>query len=253
MKVSIITATFNSDKTLADTIQCVQGQDYPDIEHLIVDGGSKDGTIDIIKSMENHIHKWISEPDKGIYDAMNKGLKMATGDIVAILNSDDFYPNNQVISKVVSALKENGADTAYGDLQYVDPKETSRIVRNWKAGDFSSNKFYVGWMPPHPTFFVKREVYEKYGNFDTSFWTSADYELMLRFLFKHAVSTVYIPEVLVKMRTGGQSNINLANRLKANKEDRRAWKINGLKPRFYTTWLKPLRKVSQFKRKWLRF
>lgn len=246
MKVSIITATYNSADTVRDTIECIQRQTYDQIEHVIVDGHSTDGTMEIIQSYRNKLGHVISEPDDGIYDAMNKGIQLTSGDIIGILNSDDFYINDQVIEKVVQAFDEHQVDSVYGDLQYVHPKETWRVVRNWKAGRFSRHRFLYGWMLPHPTFFVRRSVYEKFGYFNLSLSSAADYELMLRVLYKNKISTHYIQEVLVRMRTGGNSNASLKNRLLANKEDREAWRINGLQPRFYTTLLKPIRKIGQF-------
>ncbi len=246
MKVSIITATYNSEKTVRDTIECILNQTYKDIEYIIIDGDSKDNTLNIVKSYEGKIDKIISEPDKGIYDAMNKGIQQATGDIIGILNSDDFYASNSVLEEVVQTLKETNADTLYGDLVYVNPENTNKIIRNWKAGSFLKQRFIKGWMPPHPTFFVRKNIYAQFGTFDISFGISADYELMLRFLYKNNISTTYLPKMLVKMRAGGESNFSLQNRLRANKEDRKAWKRNGLKPKFYTIWMKPIRKIGQF-------
>lgn len=246
MKVSIITATRNSAATVRDTIECVLRQSYPNIEHVIVDGNSTDGTMEIVRSYGDQISKVISEPDRGIYDAMNKGIRLTTGDVIGILNSDDFYNHSFVVEKVVDALERSGMDSVYGDLQYVDPVEIKRVVRNWRAGNFNRRRFLYGWMLPHPTFFVRREVYERLGLFHTHFSCAADYELMLRFLYKGGVTTSYIPEVLVRMRAGGVSNASLWHRLVANREDREAWRINGLQPPFFTTWLKPIRKISQF-------
>ena len=200
----------------------------------------------IVQSYGDRINHLISEPDAGIYDAMNKGIQMATGDIIGILNSDDFYADDQVLERVVATFKQQQVDSIYADLQYIDPLETEKVMRNWKAGPFDMEKFLYGWMPPHPTFFVKKACYQQYGLFDKSFSIAADYELMLRFLYKNRISTYYLPEVIVKMRTGGVSSANLKNRLNANREDRLAWEKNGLTPKFYTTWLKPVRKISQF-------
>lgn len=246
MKVSIITISFNSAETLQDTIHSVAMQSYSDIEYIIIDGGSTDETLDIINKNYRTISYWVSEPDKGIYDAMNKGIRMATGDIIAILNSDDFYVHTDVISQVVEHFQRSGADSVYGDIQYIDRYEPNRVVRNWVSGYYQRHKFLLGWMPPHPAFFVKRTIYETCGNFDTRLKTSADYELMLRFLFKHKISTQYLPELIVHMRAGGVSNQSWKKRILANLEDRRAWKLNGLRPYFFTAILKPLRKINQF-------
>jgi glycosyltransferase len=245
LKVSIITVTFNSGATVADTLESVRCQNYDNIEHIIVDGHSQDETMEIVRSFP-HVKKWISEKDGGIYDAMNKGIQMATGDIIGILNSDDVYANSQVISKIAACFQKKSTETVYSDLNYVKAEDLEKVVRHWKSGDFKRENFYYGWMPPHPTFFVRREVYEKAGFFNLSLKSSADYELMLRILFKHQFGTTYLPEVLVKMRSGGASNSSFKNRILANQEDRKAWKLNQLHPYFFTLYLKPLRKIMQF-------
>lgn len=244
-KVSIVTVTYNSESYLRTCIESVINQSYPKIEFIIVDGNSKDNSVQIVRSYGDKIQKFVSEPDKGIYDAMNKGVGMATGDIVGILNSDDLYLNDSVVEKIVQ-LFDSSTDALYGDLVYTQQDDISKIVRYWKSGSFSPGKMKRGWMPPHPTFFVRRELYDKYGKFSLNLRSSADYELMLRFLLKHKIRVKYLPEVLVKMRAGGQSNSSIKNRLKANKEDREAWRMNGLKPQFYTFLLKPIRKIGQF-------
>jgi glycosyltransferase involved in cell wall biosynthesis len=245
MKISIITATYNSAATVRDTLACIASQQYPNIEHLIVDGLSKDNTLEIVKEF-SHVAKVISEKDKGIYDAMNKGVKLATGDIIGILNSDDFYTSPSILSKVITAFEDPAVDAVYGDLQYVKATNVEAVTRTWKSGAYKKGNLYYGWMPPHPTFFVRRHVYEKCGLFNTTLRSAADYELMLRVLLKYDARVKYIPEVLVKMRAGGMSNASLKNRFRANKEDAMAWKLNDLKPYFFTMWLKPLRKVLQF-------
>lgn len=244
-KISIITVTYNSSLTIADTLKSVESQKYKNIEHIIVDGKSTDDTVDIIKSFP-HINKWVSEKDAGLYDAMNKGLKLATGDIIGILNSDDVYAHENVLSRVAESFTNDFVDTLYGDLHYVNPTDINKVVRVWKSGNFKRTNFNFGWMPPHPTFFVRKEVYERVGMFNLSLRSAADYELMLRILYKHQFNAAYLPEVLVKMRAGGVSNGSLKKRLRANKEDRMAWKINGLNPYFFTLYLKPLRKIFQF-------
>lgn len=246
MKVSIITVVFNGAPTIKSCIDSILGQDYGEIEYIIVDGGSTDGTVELVKSYGNRINQFVSEPDKGIYDGMNKGIKMATGDVIGILNADDFYASNTVISRIAEAMKLNLADGAYGDLEYVDAVNHNLVKRNWKSGEYVANSFLNGWMPPHPTFFLKRSFYSQYGSFRLDLGSAADYELMLRMIHKIGIKLTYIPEVLVKMRVGGVSNSNLANRITANRNDRKAWKVNELKPHFYTLWLKPFRKVLQF-------
>lgn len=246
MKVSIITVVYNNAETIGSAIDAVLSQTYPDIEYIIVDGGSTDGTQKKIESYGKKIDLLISEPDQGIYDAMNKGLSMVTGDIVAFLNSDDFYSSTHVIEKVVSEFKLDEIDGVFGDLHYVHADDTKRIFRRWISGTYKAGSFLYGWMPPHPTFFVRKSVYDRFGGFNPSLKSAADYELMLRFVHVNKIKISYIPEVLVKMRIGGVSNSGLRNRLRANLEDREAWEINGVKPYFFTLFLKPLRKVSQF-------
>lgn len=246
--VTIVTATYNSEKTIRDTLSCIASQDYPRIEHVIMDGQSQDHTLKIVSEFP-HVSRVISEKDAGIYDAMNKGIMASSGDIIGLLNSDDFYISNSVISEVVEHMMTAHTDTLYGDLIYVHPIQTNRIVRTWIAGKYTLDKFLYGWMPPHPTFFVRRHIYERYGNFNITLTSAADYELMLRLLYKEKVSVSYLPKVLVKMRAGGMSNASLRNRIKANKEDREAWRVNQLNPYVFTTWLKPVRKLIQYIRK----
>lgn len=248
MKVSIITATFNSAKTLPDTLKGVASQSYSSIEHNIIDGLSKDNTLEIAKSFP-HIANIFSEQDKGLYDAMNKGIHACTGDIIGILNSDDFYADNHVIQWVVNAFQQDDVDAVYGDLIYFKGDNPANIQRYWKSGEYKKSNFLNGWMPPHPTFFVRKDVYEKFGTFNLQMGSAADYEFMLRILYKEGIKIAYIPKVLVNMRDGGVSNASLKNRIAANRMDRKAWEINGLKPKFYTFALKPLRKINQFFKK----
>jgi glycosyltransferase len=245
MNCTIITCTFNSERTLRGTLESVRSQRISDIEHLIIDGGSTDGTLAIVGEF-THVAGLISEPDKGLYDAMNKGIARATGAVIGILNSDDLYANSEVISQVMELFQHPGVDAVYGDLEFVHPHDTSRVIRTWRSGHYSARSFYWGWMPPHPTFFVRRSVYEKFGTFDTRLARAADYELMLRFLLKNKVSTAYLPQVLVKMRMGGLSTSTFSGRIQANREDRIAWTLNGLRPLPWTLLLKPLRKLGQY-------
>ncbi|MFN4082099.1 MAG: glycosyltransferase family 2 protein [Bacteroidia bacterium] len=247
MKVSIITSVFSNKAYLPDAIESVLSQTHTDIEYIIVDGDSKDGTIDVVKSYGNKISKFITEPDEGVYFALNKGINIATGDIIAILHSDDFYVNKTVISQVVEAFENNHIDAVYANLYYVSNKNKNKIVRTWDAGIYTPNSFYFGWMPPHPAFFVKRDVYVKHGAFNTNLKFAADYELMMRFILKQKIKLHYIPKFFVKMRTGGASNRNITNRIKANIEDRMAWKLNNVKPRWYTLLLKPFIKIFQYR------
>ena len=246
MKISIITITYNSASTIEETIKSVLNQTYQNIEYIIVDGGSSDETTQIIKTYQSKINQFISEKDNGLYDALNKGIDLATGDVIGILHSDDFYTNDAVIQNYVTTFKKNNSDAVYSDLFYVDKLNTNKIIRKWKSGKHTPNSFLNGWMPPHPTFFVKKEIYKQLGKFNLEFKHSADYELMLRFIHKNKIKLNYLDEFTIKMRVGGQSNASLQNRIEANNEDRKAWKINGLTPKFYTSYLKPLRKLSQF-------
>ncbi len=246
MKISIITATFNSASTIEDSLLSVINQDYENKELIIIDGGSSDETLSIIEKYKSAVSIIISEKDNGIYDALNKGISLATGDIIAILHSDDFYIHNHVLSKVIETFIAHKSESVYGNLIYVDRIDTNSIIRKWISGNYKHGKFIQGWMPPHPAFFVKKQCYDIYGKFNLSLRSSADYELMLRFLHKHKISTAYLNDFLVKMRIGGQSNVTLKNRIKANREDKLAWKLNNIKPAFYTLIFKPLRKLIQF-------
>lgn len=258
--ISLITATFNASATLADNLASVTAQGMA-VEHLIIDGGSADGTLGRVRAYcaeAPDLRRWVSETDRGIYDAMNKGIALATGDVVGILNADDVYASGDVLAKVSRVFEDPQVDACYGDLLYVsefgrkargEGREGFRAVRYWKSGAFHPKKFYWGWMPPHPTFFVRRSVYERFGVFNLDLGTAADYELMLRFLLKHRIQVAYIPEVLVHMRVGGASNATLKARLAANRMDRKAWLVNGLKPWPWTLACKPLRKIPQWFRK----
>jgi len=281
MKLSIITATRNCAATVADCVASVCRQTHPYIEHLIIDGASTDDTLRIIRNAGfkterrkrhgSRVTRIISEPDTGIYDAMNKGITLATGDVIGILNADDCYADPKVLARVAKLFKDPAVMSCYGDLVYVNGTGVDRfmndfgfkiqlsrhllfsvhsspfkVVRYWKAGNFDPGRFYWGWMPPHPTFFVRRQLYERHGGFNLNLGSAADYELMLRFLLKQRISAAYIPSVLVAMRMGGASNVSMKNRLLANYMDRRAWKVNGLAPLPWTILCKPLRKLSQW-------
>lgn len=245
-KISIITVSYNSAATIEDTIRSVTEQTYDNIEYIIVDGLSKDNTMEIVERYKDRIATVVSEKDDGIFFAFNKGVKLATGDVVGILNSDDFYTNNEVIAKLAQKFEETGADSVYGDLVYVDPDNTDKIVRYWQSRPYKRKLFEYGWMPPHPTFFCKRELYEKHGDFNTWMKISNDYEIVLRFLYKRHATAAYIPEVLIKMRAGGNSNGNLRKRYVANWEDRKSWEVNDLKMPLFSMYLKPLQKIGQF-------
>ncbi len=243
MKISIISPCFNSAGTIQETLESIKNQTYPDIEHLIIDGGSTDDTVKII-SKYSHVAKTISESDHGIYDAMNKGIELATGDIIGILNSDDHYTKPNIIHKIVQAFNTLPIDSAFGDLNYINKQ--NKIIRQWRSSEYHKDLFLKGWMPPHPTFFLRKEYYKKYGLYNSDFSISADYELMLRMLYKYQLSCTYLPEVMVNMRTGGHSNNSWRKRWIANQEDRKAWAINGLNPNILTLWRKPFNKIVQY-------
>ncbi len=246
MKISLITVTYNSEKYLSHCIESVQRQSYKDIEHIIIDAKSTDGTISIIKKYEAKIAKWVSEPDRGMYDAINKGMSMATGDVVGILNSDDMLVSDDVIASIVKVFEREQVDSVYGDLEYVDKENTDRIFRIWKGKKYHRNLFRIGWMPGHPTFYIKRSLVEQYGGYENHYFTAADYEFMARYLFKHKISSYYLPKLIVKMRMGGASNKSISRRLRANRRDYLAMKKNKIPMPFVVSILKPLIKVHQY-------
>jgi glycosyltransferase involved in cell wall biosynthesis len=228
MKITIITVCFNSEKYIRTAIESVLAQDYPNIEYIVIDGKSSDSTLKIIEEYKQKIDVLISEPDNGIYHAMNKGIKLATGEIIGTLNSDDLYIDNHVISNTVSAFKIEKPDIVFGDLFYVKKNDTNAIVRKWSTKEFKPGSFKKGWHPPHPTFFVKKDLYNKYGAFNLNYKLAADFELMLRFLEKYKASCVYLNKPLVKMRTGGATNNNIRNRIRQNIECYKAFNDNQL-------------------------
>ena len=243
---TIVTPVYNDPRVKRTLKSILNQQNAPSTEIIIVDGGSMDRTTDILQDHRHEIDILIQEPDRGVYDAMNKGIQQASGEVIGILNSDDYYSDNYVLRDVASRLKETGADTCYGDLVYID--EDGSPLRYWESGKYHSKRFYFGWMPPHPTFFVKKKTYEEWGGFDLDFTIAADYELMLRFLLKYGVATAYIDRVVVRMAIGGQSNKSITNIIKANWEVRQSWKKNELRGGALVPILKPLRKMSQFQR-----
>lgn len=244
--VSIITGTYNSASFVVDCVQSVHKQDYGNIEHVIIDGASKDETVTIIKNTPNRIGQLVSEKDNGIYDAMNKGLKTASGEILGILNSDDFYNSNEVISNVVDAFKDPHIDCVYGDLLYVEQDNTDKIVRKWITGSYETGSFQKGWHPAHPSFFVRKSVYEKYGYFNLSLDLAADFELMLRFIEKYKIKGRYLPFPMVRMRLGGATNKSIKNILKGNKECIASFKMNQIQVSGLYPILRLLPKVKQF-------
>jgi glycosyltransferase involved in cell wall biosynthesis len=245
MRISIITAVFNRADTIREAVASVQQQSYADIEHLVVDGASTDGTLAILHDCLDKRSKLVSEPDSGIYDALNKGLALASGDVVGLMHSDDFYANEHVLAQVVQTFGNPAVDGVYGDLDYVAKSEPARIIRRWRSGNYERSHLAYGWMPPHPTLFLRRSVIEQWGGFDTSFRIAADYDAMLRYLVRGKIRLAYIPEVLVKMRVGGESNRSLSRILRKSHEDYIALRRNGVGGIRALVW-KNLSKVGQF-------
>lgn len=243
MKLSIITPSYNSEHTIADCLHSINCQTVI-CEHIVIDGGSSDETVQLIRHISPSSIV-VSEQDHGIYDAMNKGIQLATGDIIGILNSDDYYAGPQVLEKVIGRFRESGADALFADLVYVRPDNPERVVRYYSGARFTPEKFAWGWMPPHPTFFVRRELYERYGLFRTDYKIAADYELTARFLARHKASYTYLPEVIVHMRTGGVSTRNLKSTWILNKEILRACSANGIKTNIWKVYSKYFLKVMQ--------
>lgn len=222
LKISIITAVYNRDETIGQAIDSVAAQSYKNFEHLIIDGASTDGTLSQVEKHSHERIRVISEPDKGIYDALNKGIRAATGDIIGMMHSDDFFANNNVLSNVARTFDVEKADAVFGDLDYVSALNSSKVIRHWKSCSFSRAKLRWGWMPPHPTLYVRRQVIERYGEYNTSYRISADYEAVLRWFGLAGIKSVYLPETLVKMRVGGESNRSLERVIRKSFEDLRA-------------------------------
>jgi len=245
MKVSIITATYNSAATINDTLESLNNQSYDNIEYIIIDGASSDNTLEVIKQKCPHVTTIISEPDKGIYDALNKGIKAATGDVIGYLHSDDLFAYPDAVKDIVVTFAKHNTDAVYADLQYVNKDNTDTVVRLWKSGEYHREKLTKGWMPPHPTFYMKRACYNQFGLFDLSFKIAADYDSILRYLWKNNLSMSYLPKVTIKMRVGGASNRDLRNIILKTKEDIRALKNNRI-PWFKAVVIKNVSKIPQF-------
>jgi glycosyltransferase len=246
LKISVITAVYNREKTVGDAIESVANQNHTDLEYVVVDGMSTDNTADIIQANQKSISRSIREKDDGIYDALNKGIAAATGDVVGFLHADDMFSSDIAIKLINDKFESGDFDAVYGDLVYVDEHDTSKVTRYWRSGHFNRRRFYFGWMPPHPTVYVRKSVYQKLGNYRTDVGTAADYECLLRLMVRNEINVGYVPHVLVKMRAGGASNASIANRLNANSADRRAWLENGMKPPLGLRFTKPLSKLKQF-------
>ena len=249
MRISVITVCYNSSKTIGDTLRSVREQTYKNIEHIIVDGGSKDNTLEVVAVEGVHVAKIVSEKDDGIYDAMNKGLALATGDVIGILNSDDVFADSSVISTVALTMQNERIDACYGDLVYVAADDIGKVVRYWKSQAYRTGLFDHGWVPAHPTFYARRDVYQKFGNFDLSMRLAADFDILIRFIEAHQISTAYIPKVLVKMRLGGATNVSFKNIYKQNIEITRAFRKYGLHAGAKPFLFKMLTRVAQFIKK----
>lgn len=246
LKVSIVTVSYNSINTIADTINSVLAQNYRDIEYIIIDGSSSDGTVELIKTYGSRISKFISEPDAGLYDAINKGIKCATGEVVGILNSDDFFYNNDIIAKIVSEFDKYDTDAVIGDAVFVDQKQTSKVIRYYSSRMFTPDKFRYGFMPAHPSFYVQRVFFEKFGYYKTDYKIGADFELLIRFLYIHKLKFRYLEMPFLSMRMGGVSNKSINNKLILNKEIYRACEENGIKTNYLFLYFKYLIKMFEF-------
>lgn len=245
MKLSVITATYNSEKTIVDTLNSMNEQEYQDIEHIIIDGGSSDSTLNLIKQYGHKVSIVVSEPDNGIYDALNKGISLATGDIIGFLHSDDTFFDHFVLSDIASKFYLGSFDAIYGDLNYIDRNDPNKIIRRWLSGEYAYKKLSRGWMPPHPTFYMRKTIYDRLGGFNTSLRISADYDSMLRYFCQGKIDVGYIPRVLLNMKVGGESNRSIGNMIKKSKEDLlviKHHKIGGL----ITLLNKNLTKIPQF-------
>lgn len=245
MKISVITAVFNRADTIRDTMIRVQNQNYPNIEHIIQDGGSTDETLRKIAALSNAATHLVSEPDDGIYDAINRGIARASGDVVGLMHSDDFFAHSRVLERVAEKFGDPSIDGVYGDLEYVSAADSNKVVRYWKSGEYSPKRLSLGWMPPHPTLYLRREVYDRLGVYDTSFRIAADYDAMLRYLTQGRIKLAYLPEVMVKMRLGGESNRSIKHILRKSREDYRAIRKNDVGG-FGTLAAKNFSKIRQF-------
>ena len=245
LTISVITAVYNRVDTVGQALASVRGQSWGQVEHIVIDGASTDGTLELLEAQRERLAVLVSERDSGIYDALNKGLARATGDVVGLMHSDDFYADERVLERVALAFADPTVDAVYGDLDYVAKADTGCVIRRWRSGACSRARLRWGWMPPHPTLYLRRSVIEEWGGFDTSFQIAADYDAMLRYLWRGRIRLAYIPEVLVKMRVGGESNRSLARIVRKSREDYRALRNNGVGGLGTLVW-KNLSKLPQF-------
>jgi glycosyltransferase involved in cell wall biosynthesis len=243
MKVSLITISYNKEKEIEQTIKSVLNQDYADIEYIIVDGGSNDGTLAIIERFKTYLTKFISEPDSGIYHAINKGIDLASGDVIGLVHAGDMLVNNHVISDLVKCFTKTGADIVYGNTILVDPINTDKVVRVFEGGEFNPRRFLFGWMPSHSSVYIRRVIFQKYGNYRLDMRIAADYELLLRFMYKNKVNSSYYKGLVTRFRLGGISNKNVFSFIKSGSECYRSWNLNSLNVPLYTIPLKILRRI----------
>jgi len=244
LKISIITVVYNAENTIGSCIESVLQQDYKNVEYIIIDGGSTDDTVAIIESYRSQITHFISEPDKGIYDAMNKGIQLATGEVVGMLNADDTFADDTVLGTIAGAFQKNNVDITYGDLDYIDAN--GKVIRKWRSGEFTRRSLAFGWMPPHPTFYCKRYIFEKYGPYSLEYGSAADYQFMLNSLYVNQLKTFYIKKVIIKMKIGGISNQSLNNRVKGLLFDLKAMKNARIPLPVIALIVKPVRKIIQY-------
>jgi len=242
--ISLITVAYNAEKTIERCIRSVVSQDHPLLQYIIIDGNSSDETVKIISRYKSKVEILVSEPDKGIYDAMNKGIALATGNIIGILNADDYLADDKVMSKVAEVFANSQIDALYGDLDYVHPDGT--VIRRWRSKAYRPGLFNFGWMPPHPTFYCRKTVFDRLGNYDLRYGTAADYELMLRFIHFHNVRVALLKKTMVKMSVGGVSNKNPVNRIRAWRSDYKAMHHNGVLFPAFAILCKPFRKILQY-------
>jgi glycosyltransferase len=245
LKISIVTAVFNRRETIGDAMDSVNAQTHDHVEHIIQDGGSSDGTVEVILNRSTPQTQLLSEPDGGIYDAINRGIARTSGEVVGLMHSDDFFASQSVLDRVATAFEDPQIDGVYGDLSYVSARDPRRVIRYWRSGEYDISRLKWGWMPPHPTLYLRRAVFERWGLYDTDFQIAADYDAMLRYLKVGQIRLAYIPDVLVSMRVGGESNRSLGRILQKSREDYRAIRRNGVGG-LSTLAMKNLSKLGQF-------
>jgi glycosyltransferase len=245
LKISVITAVYNRATTIGEALDSVRAQTWPDIEHVVIDGASTDGTLELLEARRSEIAALVSEPDHGIYDALNKGIARATGDVIGLMHSDDLYADQQVLADVAAAFADPAIDAVYGDLDYVAQGDTNKVIRRWRSCEYSRKLLSRGWMPPHPTLYLRRQVVERWGAYDIGYQIAADYDAILRYFGRGSIRPAYVPRVLVKMRVGGESNRSLTHILRKSREDYAAMRKNQIGGLATLAW-KNFSKLGQF-------